>query len=144
LYEGSINTVRFREEYRQNLENFINMINDTTRHASSFLKFLFLRELNNPQYNFTLTITIRIFFTRIRISGILQNYYAVVLTNNDQNQFASYCKLKFLANLNKTGADQDLIARMNQKFPNATYIMSNYFIPNIRFHEPIQGVGFRR
>lgn len=47
--KGSINAIRFREKYMQNLENSVNMVNDTTRHAFNFSKFIFLRELNNLQ-----------------------------------------------------------------------------------------------
>lgn len=62
--KGSINTIRFREEYKQNLENPANMVDDTTRHAFNFLKFIFLHELNNLQLILLKAISIRIFSKR--------------------------------------------------------------------------------
>ncbi|CEP14011.1 hypothetical protein [Parasitella parasitica] len=39
----------YEERYRKALEQFIRIVNDTTRHAYSFLKFIFLREFRNPR-----------------------------------------------------------------------------------------------
>ena len=99
----------------------------------------------NPQYESTHGHFNNIFFyKKSSFKDSATSLCVVLLTNNDQNQFTLHQKLKLSAKLNKIRTDQDLIVKMNQKSPNATYIIGNYFTPNVRFHEPIRDVGFRR
>ncbi|CEP10039.1 hypothetical protein [Parasitella parasitica] len=49
--KGSLNTIEFQELYRETLEQFVHIINDTTRHAYSLLKFIVLREFRNQQFD---------------------------------------------------------------------------------------------
>ncbi|CEP08956.1 hypothetical protein [Parasitella parasitica] len=49
--KGSLNTIQFQERYREALEQFVRIVNDTIRHAHSLLKFIFLREFRNPQFD---------------------------------------------------------------------------------------------
>jgi hypothetical protein len=82
--------------------------------------------------------------TRTQATTVLKNHCVDYQTNNDTTYFALHRKPKLSAKLNKQRADQNLIARLNDQFPDATYIFGNYSASNVRYQEPIREIGFRR
>lgn len=79
--KGSINTTRFQEAYRQTLENFISMVNDTARHAFNFLKFVFL---HNSQYDPIQDYFNKNFFLEMRFSLVARRCSRRPPYNNTQ------------------------------------------------------------
>ncbi|KAG0769619.1 hypothetical protein G6F16_001976 [Rhizopus arrhizus] len=53
--------------------------------------------------------------------------------------------LRNRAMIRRQKANEDLVAKLKSKFGNdAVFVMGNYSAPNIRYQEPVRGVGFRR
>lgn len=53
--KGSLNTIGFQDPLREQLEHHISIVNITTQNAYLSLKFMFLREIENKNFDATAT-----------------------------------------------------------------------------------------
>ncbi|KAL9551813.1 hypothetical protein MBANPS3_004084 [Mucor bainieri] len=74
----------------------------------------------------------------------LLEFYATTRGQGLEHQFPIHRKLRLSAVIKKSRCDALLVRWLQQKFPNATFVMGNWSAPMARYHEPIRGKGFRR
>lgn len=66
--KGSMNTIQSDQDYQHNLENYVNIVNDTTRHAYYLLKFTFLREFQIDDFDTHIEYLNKDFFAEVLLS----------------------------------------------------------------------------